>query len=269
MDICVPSLGESVTEVRIVRWLKGVGEFLQQDEPVVELETGKITMEISSLHSGILKEIFAFPGSSQKIGALLGRLEEVSSKIKKDALKSKCDRTFKNKQNSTQEHSSQKISPARFPFLEHEDEFLENQRLEKRVPLTPLRRRISERLKKAQETAVMLTTVNEVDMSRVLEMKALYQEDFQRKHGVKLGLTSFVVQSVVHALKEVPVLNAEMREQEVIYKYYYHIGIAVRIDGGIIVPILKDADRLSFSEIEKKLIFLLKKPKMINFFPMI
>ena len=323
--IVVPVLGESITEATVSKWLKNPGDTVEADEPIVELETDKVNLEVPSPITGVLSEINSKDGSVVAVGALLGSVsergpsknitikkkEEVKSAdtttkennvIKLDANKKEPkifeDKAFKKQEKEKplvltdevfQEASSKKemnqfLSPAvRKIVVENKIDINAVQgtgkdgRLlkgdligmmgvnpkpserktqygqEERIKMTRLRQTIAKRLKQAQENAAILTTFNEVDMSSVMEMRRENQEDFQSRYGIKLGFMSFFVKACVVALKNFPAVNAEIDEDEIIYKNYYNISFAVGTDKGLVVPVLRNADELSFADIEKNI----------------
>ncbi len=255
-EIKVPSLGESITEAVVGRWLKQTGDAVQADEPLVELETDKVTVEVNAPTDGVLAEILAEEGDMVEVGGRLGaistaaaavgavsepphRSPAVVAPIKKageaEALSADHDMPAPSRiAAKTPAAASQSGDGAR----------------ERRVPMTPLRQTIARRLKQAQNTAAMLTTFNEVDMSGVVALRREYGQAFRDKYQVKLGFMGLFVKACVRALQEMPVLNAEIDGTDIIYKDYYHIGIAVGTDRGLVVPVIRDADGLSLAEIE-------------------
>ena len=323
--IVVPVLGESITEATVSKWLKNPGDTVEADEPIVELETDKVNLEVPSPITGVLSEINSKDGSVVAVGALLGSVsergpsknitikkkEEVKSAdtttkennvIKLDANKKEPkifeDKAFKKQEKEKplvltdevfQEASSKKemnqfLSPAvRKIVVENKidinaiqgsgkdgrvlkgdligmmgvnpkpSERKTQYGQEERIKMTRLRQTIAKRLKQAQENAAILTTFNEVDMSSVMEMRRENQEDFQSRYGIKLGFMSFFVKACVVALKNFPAVNAEIDEDEIIYKNYYNISFAVGTDKGLVVPVLRNADELSFADIEKNI----------------
>ena len=294
-DITVPQLGESVTEATVASWMKKVGEAVNADEPLVELETDKVTLEVPAPASGVLTEIMANEGDNVEVAALLGRIDANAtasapaksngdakpapaanpapaakpapatsgaahppapsaqriieergldaSKIAgtgKDGRVTKADALAALEMKSVPKTELPQPSSTPRPNADRE----------KRVGMTRLRRTIAQRLKDAQNTAAMLTTFNEVDMSHVMKLRADYKEKFLEQHGVKLGFMGFFVKACVNALRELPDVNAEIDGTDVIYKDYYDIGIAVGTEKGLVVPVVRDADRLSLAEIE-------------------
>jgi len=326
--ITVPTLGESVTEATVSKWLKSKGEKVIADEPIVELETDKVNVEVPSPINGVLGSISVKEGETVNVGSLLGTIENSSSinknnvkevnnysppKKEKDKIELKLfeekkfskPKKIKDKKleelNSTlddeeplileQVHEDNKfqklekqISPAARKMASEAEVDLStiegsgknglilkedimslmgskpspskrkiNHGPEERVKMTRLRLTIAKRLKEAQENAAMLTTFNEVDMSEVIAMRSQYKEDFQNKYGVKLGFMSFFVKACVIGLKNYPAINAEIQGEEIVYKNYYNISIAVGTDRGLVVPVLKETDEMSFADIEKNI----------------
>ena len=324
--ILVPVLGESITEATVAKWLKNPGDKVEADEPIVELETDKVNLEVPSPISGVLAEINSQDGSVVEVGALLGLVSEggetvksetkIQEKISKEEIfekksnvikleaSKKEPKVFEEKENEKSKSkpkplvltdeikmevapktgANQTMSPAvRKIVVENnidinsiqgsgkEGRVLKGDLLslmganpkpserkiqygeEERIKMTRLRQTIAKRLKQAQENAALLTTFNEVDMSSVMEMRKENQEDFQSRYGVKLGFMSFFVKACVVALKNFPAVNAEIDEDEIIYKNYYNISFAVGTDKGLVVPVLRNADELSFADIEKNI----------------
>ncbi len=311
-DIVVPALGESVTEATVAKWLKQPGDAVAIDEPLVELETDKVSLEVSATAAGTLSEVRVEEGATVEVGTVLGVIGDGAAASAKPAAKPKAGAAAATSVSAKAEvepapnllEADTPLSPAvrkliaenrldssRIPAtgkngrLTKEDvlRFLEGgaaqtttaakqaaaarptpapapaarpavpgQR-EERVRMSRLRRRIAERLKEAQNTAAMLTTFNEADMSAVMAMRARYRDAFEKKHGVKLGFMSFFVRAAVLALKGIPAVNAQIDGEEIVYKNYYDIGVAVSTDQGLVVPVVRDADRLSFAEIEAKI----------------
>jgi len=327
--IVVPTLGESITEATVAKWLKSEGDAVEADEPIVELETDKVNLEVPSPVTGVLSEINSKDGSVVEVGALLGSVLEggASNKpsvkkeedvknidvapkennvIKLDASK-KEPKIFEDKSIEKplvltdqkkplvltdevahevldKKENNRTLSPAvrkivvekKININEIEGSGKDGRVLkgdligmmgvnpkpserkiqygqEERIKMTRLRQTIAKRLKQAQENAALLTTFNEVDMSSVMEMRKENQEDFQSRYRIKLGLMSFFVKACVVALKNFPAVNAEIDEGEIIYKNYYNISFAVGTDKGLVVPVLRNADELSFADIEKKI----------------
>jgi len=308
-DIKVPTLGESVTEATVARWLKKVGDSVAMDDPLVELETDKVTLEVNAPAAGTLAEIAVQEGGNVAVGALLGRIGEGaakgaapakpqpaaagSSESKAPAAAAPAaagnvavlDRSGPAVRKLVEEN---KLDPAKIPATGKDGRLTKGDVLtqlergtvpaaatagakpapaqvppvaarpprepgarEERVRMTRLRRRIAERLKEAQNNAAMLTTFNEVDMTEVMALRERYRESFEKKHGVRLGFMSLFVKACIVALKEIPAVNAEIDGEDLIYKNHYDIGVAVGTEQGLVVPVVRDADRLGFAEIEK------------------
>ena len=353
-QILVPSLGESIIEATVSKWLKQVGEKVDADEPVVELETDKVNIECTSPCSGTLSAIKKKEGSTVEVGALLGIVQNGQSDLtvtakeenrqqkkyvppitaEKKNINKKSKKTHLEKQKplklvDTVKERSEKEEPLILDNLadseiNNKDVIIENEiekkyvppktkknlspavrkiaeenqidisnlegsgkdgriskgdllnlmgnypqpstrrsnhGLEERVKMTRLRVTIAKRLKESQDTAATLSTFNEVDMQSIIQMRQDYKEDFQNKYSVKLGFMSFFVKSCVVALKNFPALNAEIEGNEIVYKNYYNIGIAVGTDRGLVVPVLKKADELSFADIEKNIFLLSEKAR--------
>ena len=341
--IVVPVLGESITEATVSKWLKNEGDNVEADEPIVELETDKVNLEVPSPVSGILSKIDSKDGSVVEVGALLGLVSENSDSSTKSDMIKKIEPTHsENTQPSSSENTQPSSSENNIIDLNKQksnDElkiFDENKELEpliltnevkedkknkaskadqtlspavrkmvvennididsikgsgkdgrvlkgdlinlmgvnpppserkikygqeERIKMTRLRQTIAKRLKQAQENAALLTTFNEVDMTNVMEMRKENQEDFQNRYGIKLGFMSFFVKACVVALKNFPAVNAEIEGDEIIYKNYYNISFAVGTDKGLVVPVLKNADELSFADIEKNIIKISEKAR--------
>ena len=295
-EIVVPTVGESVTEVTVARWLKKVGEAVSLDDPIVELETDKATQELAAQASGTLTEIVAPEGATIKVGGLLGRIGDGPAKavagkpvgepapkpvaaappkpVASDVLArsgpaarklaaetgvdvTKLEPTGKGGRVTTSDiRSAAAPQPAPAPVEARAPAPPAPPRApaegEQRVRMTRLRKRIAERLKAAQNTAAMLTTFNEADMSAVMAMREHYRDAFEKKYGVRLGFMSFFVKASIVALKEIPASNAEIDGDDIIYKNFYDIGVAVGAEQGLVVPVVRGADRMSFAEIEKQ-----------------
>ena len=298
-EIRVPALGESVTEATIAKWFRQAGETVKADEPLVELETDKVTVEVPAPASGKLAFIDAAPGTTVNVGALLGRIEdgaagsapakaveapapkkaEPAAPAKPDAPLSPAVRKLveENKVDAASVPGSGKdgritkgdvlahlekpaaatvteakplvipVAPAPPRAASAPGDGLR----EERVKMSRLRLTIARRLKDAQNTAAMLTTFNEVDMTATMALRNQYKDVFEKKHGVKLGFMSFFVKACIAALKEIPAVNAEIDGDDIVYKNFYHIGVAVGTEKGLVVPVLRDADLLSFAGVEK------------------
>ena len=292
-EIRVPALGESVTEATIGRWFKTVGEAVKADEPVVELETDKVTIEVPAPVDGVLTEVLVQAGETVGVGALLGALD-VAGAAKPAAAKPVAAAPVVAAAAPAQTAAAVPPAPAAAKLMAEtgvvpdagsgkHGQVLKEDVLravaaaqapaaapmaaatarapmpasdaarEERVRMTKLRQTIARRLKDAQNTAAMLTTFNEVDMTNVMALRASYKDLFEKKHGVKLGFMGFFVKAVIQALKEVPAVNAELDGQDLVYKNYYHIGVAVGTDKGLVVPVVRDTDQLSVAGIEKKI----------------
>jgi 2-oxoglutarate dehydrogenase E2 component (dihydrolipoamide succinyltransferase) len=295
-EIRVPTLGESITEATVGKWFKKAGESVQSDEPLVELETDKVTLEINAPSAGVLSEIAAETGQTVAIGALLGQLSGGAAvavaaqapaakaapapaastamppapAAAKMAAEDKIDlASVAGSGKRGQVLKGDVIAAARAPSPLAAPALLQppvpvpapvpaartipsdDSAREERVRMTKLRQTIARRLKDAQNNAAMLTTFNEVDMSEVMALRARYKDAFEKKHGAKLGFMGFFVKACVQALREVPAVNAEIDGADLVYKNYYHLGIAVGTDKGLIVPVVRDADKLSLADIEK------------------
>jgi 2-oxoglutarate dehydrogenase E2 component (dihydrolipoamide succinyltransferase) len=257
MDVLVPILGESVVEATVSKWIKKQGEFVEIDEPIVELETDKVTLEVPAAISGIIDHLAVSEGDTVEVGALLAMIvagekpisntKPIIDKIEPVKTEQKLVKEQPKKQET---RANPIISPNR-----------DNVNLEERVPMSRLRQAIARRLKEAQNTAAMLTTYNEVDMTALMEMRNNYQDSFEKKNGVRLGYMSFFVKAAIDALKEFPAVNAEIEGNDIIYKNYYNIGVAVGTSQGLVVPVLRNADKLSFGETEMNIVSFGKKAK--------
>ncbi|MBD1160324.1 2-oxoglutarate dehydrogenase complex dihydrolipoyllysine-residue succinyltransferase [Pelagibacterales bacterium SAG-MED14] len=324
--IVVPALGESITEATVAKWLKNTGDSVDADEPIVELETDKVNLEVPSPITGVLSEINSKDGSVVEVGALLGSVSENGSsvkpsptkneEVKKEEIKPSENNVIKldpiKKEPKVFEETPKEEEPTEKPLVLTEEVVEEtpkfnntqNQTLspavrkivaenkidlatvqgsgkdgrvlkgdlismmganpkpserkiqyghEERIKMTRLRQTIAKRLKQAQENAALLTTFNEVDMTNIMEMRKENQEDFQSRYNIKLGFMSFFVKACVVALKNFPAVNAEIDGDEIVYKNYYNISFAVGTDKGLVVPVLRNADELSFADIEKNI----------------
>jgi 2-oxoglutarate dehydrogenase E2 component (dihydrolipoamide succinyltransferase) len=295
-EIRVPPLGESVSEATVGRWFKQAGEAVRADEPVVELETDKVTLEVNAPAGGVLAEIAAESGESVAPGALLGAILEGAAAPKKSAAaqpaaarsvpvaappmppapaaaKIAADNAIDLSNVAGSGKRGQVLKgdvlaalatpPVQqpVPIELRAPASVEDARREQRVRMTKLRQTIARRLKDAQNTAAMLTTFNEVDMSELIALRTRAKEAFEKKHAVKLGFMGFFAKACVNALKEIPSINAEIDGADLIYKNYYHLGIAVGTDKGLVVPVVRDCDRLSLAEIERKIADLGKRAR--------
>jgi len=292
VELKVPAVGESITEVEIAEWRKGAGESVRQDEAVVVLETEKATVEIPAPVGGRISQILKKKGDKATVGEVIGYLEEGNEAAvatpKPAAGESKSTITSTSKDATESAKAEVRVMPAAQRLATEKQVDLKTVkptgpggrvlkedvaavssvakpvqatvagpairvagREEETVPMTLLRRKIAERLVQAQHNAALLTTFNEVDMSTVMTLRTQSQEDFQKKHGIKLGFMSFFVKAVIDALKQIPQLNAEIRGTDIIYKNYFDIGIAVGSGKGLVVPVIRNAERLSFAEVEQ------------------
>ena len=299
VELIVPTLGESITEATVSKWLKKIGESFEVDEPLVEIETDKITVEVPAPSAGVLSEIKVKEGKDVNIGGVLGIIGEIDattpSKEKKQlpeeevSKENKKTKVVSNNQNNLT--NDPKLSPSVKKILEENNlesgkikssredgrltkadvlEHLKNpsknnnkssMEREEIVPLSKIRRTIATRLKEAQNTAAILTTFNEVDMSQIIKVREVKKEDFMKRYDVKLGFMSFFVKASVMALQEFSAVNAEIRDDNIIYKNHYDIGIAVGTEKGLVVPVLKNADKMTFGDIEKQIVELSSKAK--------
>ena len=288
-DIRVPTLGESVSEATIGKWFKKPGDAVTADEPLVELETDKVTLEVNAPASGILSEISAKDGETVGVGALLGAITEgaagvaaapKAAEVPKAAATPSVSAPADHGPAVARLAAETGIDPANVAASGKDGRVTKGDMLtaqaapaviaaplapvavrapsapadgtrEERVRMTKLRQTIARRLKDAQNTAAMLTTFNEVDMGEVMALRNRYKDVFEKKHGAKLGFMSFFVKACTQALKEIPAVNAEIDGTDLVYKNYYHVGIAVGTDKGLVVPVLRDADTLSLAGIEK------------------
>jgi 2-oxoglutarate dehydrogenase E2 component (dihydrolipoamide succinyltransferase) len=324
-EIRVPNLGESIVEATVGQWFKQAGDAVSAAEPLVELETDKVTVEVPAPASGVLSEVAAKQGETVAVGALLGAISDGDGKAKPAKSKSEAPglvslaaaeatataegaamrtpkaaaaeaKKLEREPVPREEVSSDELPPApaarkllaesglkpsevkgsgrRGQILKDDvakaaEALLARERKpkeppvprppvpqddasrEERVRMTRLRQTIAKRLKEAQDVAAMLTTFNDVDMSAVMQLRKDYRDAFEKKHGVKLGLMGFFVKACVQALKDIPAVNAEIDGEDIVYKNYYHIGVAVGTERGLVVPVLRDADRMSLADIER------------------
>ncbi len=302
-DIKVPTLGESITEATIGRWLKQVGEAVAEDEPIVELETDKVAMEVNAPVSGVMAEIISAEGDTVEVGAVIAKVD-ISGKAPTVASAPKAapsaepaaapaPATAPAPAAPVASQPQMPMSPAVRKLVgEHnldagkiagtgkdgritKGDVLKavaagNAALtapaqgavaavdagprQERVPMSRLRKRIAERLKDAQNTAAMLTTYNEVDMGAIMATRTKYKDLFEKKHGIKLGFMSFFAQACVLALKEVPSVNAQIDGDDIVYNNFYDIGVAVSAPNGLVVPVVRDVDKMGFAETEKSIL---------------
>ena len=246
MDVIVPVLGESVVEATVSKWIKKKGEYVEVDDPIVELETDKVTLEVPASITGILENTVVSEGDTVEVGALLGTIIAGEKQDKKEEVSEEVEVKDVEKEKPITNKLEAKSNNQVTENSRNED----NTNLEERIPMSRLRQAIARRLKEAQNTAAMLTTYNEVDMSALMEMRKNYQESFEKKNGVRLGYMSFFVKASIDALSEFPAVNAEIDGNDIIYKNYYNIGVAVGTSQGLVVPVLKNADKMSFGETE-------------------
>ena len=246
MDVLVPVLGESVVEATVSKWIKKKGEYVEVDDPIVELETDKVTLEVPASITGILENTVVSEGDTVEVGALLGTIIAGEKQDKKEEVSEEVEVKDVEKEKPITNKLEVKSNNQVTENSRNED----NVSLEERIPMSRLRQAIARRLKEAQNTAAMLTTYNEVDMSALMEMRKNYQESFEKKNGVRLGYMSFFVKASIDALSEFPAVNAEIDGNDIIYKNYYNIGVAVGTSQGLVVPVLKNADKMSFGETE-------------------
>ena len=339
--IVVPALGESVTEATVSKWLKSVGQEVNSDEPLVELETDKVNVEVPSPSNGVLEKIDVKEGDTVQVGALLGSVGEVSSKVIHEQKEKKYTPPLKEektislyekkdeqpeKNNKKKKSSSNGLEPLLLKEVKEEPTLLleeeikvekpktskklktispsarkiaqerninlseitgsgkhgtilkedllhlmgskpppnirkQTQGPEERIKMTRLRLTIAKRLKEAQNSAAMLTTFNEVNMQNIIQIRKNYQEEFQKKYSVKLGFMSFFVKACIVALKNYPAVNAEIQNEDIVYKNYYNISFAVGTEKGLVVPVLNNSDEMSFAYIEKNIASLSEKAR--------
>ena len=265
VELVVPSVGESITEVEIGDWLKHPGDVVNQDDPVVVIETEKVTVELPAPAAGKITTMLKQKGEKASVGDVIGYMEPNGTGAAREA-QARAERERDSAKPQETRAASSEETPARpspavsvdVPRIEEESRPVQvkpavakSGREEQVVPMTPIRRRIAERLVEAQRSAALLTTFNQVDMSTVMSLRKQHQETFQAKYQIKLGLMSFFVKAAIEALKEIPQLNAEVRGHDIVYRNYYDIGIAVGGAKGLVVPVLRSAERMSFAEIEK------------------
>ena len=246
MDVIVPVLGESVVEATVSKWIKKQGDYVEVDDPIVELETDKVTLEVPASITGILENTVVSEGDTVEVGALLGTIIAGEKQDKKEEVSEEVEVKDVEKEKPITNKLEVKSNNQVTENSRNED----NVSLEERIPMSRLRQAIARRLKEAQNTAAMLTTYNEVDMTALMEMRKNYQESFEKKNGVRLGYMSFFVKASIDALSEFPAVNAEIDGNDIIYKNYYNIGVAVGTSQGLVVPVLKNADKMSFGETE-------------------
>ena len=300
IEITVPVLGESVVEATIARWIKKSGDAVAADEPVVELETDKVTLEVPAPVNGTLTDIIAAEGATVEVGALLAMMEEGAAPAKAEAPKAEAAKAEAPAPAAPSPAASAPAASSNHPLSPAVRRLVEENNLnpaaipasgkdgrltkgdvqdaiakgigkaapmasaasapvaprkddarEERVPMSRLRRMIAQRLKEAQNTAAMLTTFNEVDMTELMKLRSEYKEDFEKNHGARLGFMGMFVKASMTALREYPAVNAEIHGTDIVYKNFYNIGVAVGTPQGLVVPVLKDAQDMSLSDIEK------------------
>ncbi len=304
-DIKVPSLGESVVEATVAKWYKKSGDSVVTDEPLLELETDKVTLEVPSPVTGKIEKIYFKEGDTVTVGAVLGSIDETAastqniqsqkietpqelkkqeevsvviekdSEIKKEKKLSPSTRKIVAEKNIdletiTPHRNDGRITKKDFLNIDQSDIEVNTSKKEdrtdildkeERIPMSRLRQTIAKRLKDAQNNAAILTTFNEVDMYDLIKTRNEHKESFEKKYGVKLGFMSFFVKACITALKDVPDVNAEIENNEVVYKNYYNIGVAVGTDQGLVVPVVKNADKKTLIEIEKEIFELGEKAR--------
>ena len=304
IEIKVPSLGESVVEATVAKWYKNEGDAVALDEPLLELETDKVTLEVPAPSNGRIEKISASEGSTVEVGAILGLIDDNASA--QDQVK-KPKSVSKEPESIPEEETTKQVDTVSMPEITIQNEVLDIPKLspavrkisaeknidinnlvssredgritkadvlntqnvekldtkpqltkesderEERVPMSRLRQTIAKRLKDAQNNAAMLTTFNEVDMGELIKTRNDHKAEFEKKYGIKLGFMSFFVKACITALRDIPEVNAEIEETDVIYKNFYNIGVAVGTDQGLVVPVVKNADQKSLVEIEKEI----------------
>jgi 2-oxoglutarate dehydrogenase E2 component (dihydrolipoamide succinyltransferase) len=240
----VPSVGESITEVEIGEWLKTEGTVVAADTPLVVIESEKASLEVPAPVSGTLTQILKKSGERASVGDVIGYMEE--GKAQPEAPKAPPPPPEEKRETKQEEKPKVEARTA-----EPSQPTAEPGRRESLVPMSAIRRRIGERLVEAQRNAALLTTFNEIDMSALAALRKTHQDAFRNKHGVKLGITSFFVKAVIEGLKQIPQLNGEVRADNIVYRDFYDIGIAIGGGKGLVVPVLRNAERLGLSEIER------------------
>lgn len=298
-EITVPTLGESVTEATVAKWFKQPGDAVKADEPLVELETDKVTVEVNAPAAGVLKSQAVKAGDTVKVGAVIGQIDVGASggKAAAPAAKAEAPKVVAPASAVTQApaHASPstasngpavaklaaenpQVNVAAIAGSGKDGRVTKGDMLtalsgdgfaaspaqgprEERVKMTKLRATIARRLKESQNTAAILTTFNEIDMSNVIALRSEYKDEFEKKHGVRLGFMGFFVKAAVNALKQVPAVNAEIAGDEIIYKNYYDIGVAVGGPNGLVVPVIRDCDKKSIAQIEADIANAAKKAR--------
>lgn len=284
VEIKVPALGESVSEATIAKWYKKPGDAVRVDELLLELETEKVTLEVNATAEGVLESIDVEEDATVEVGQVVGKIKEGSAPAPTPAASS----TGKTVDPATTMPPSvqkmvaeNKLNPANIPGTGKDGRInkgdvinaLNNpgvvsapsleggEKPVERIRMSRLRKTIAQRLKESQNTAAILSTFNEIDMTNVIAMRKKHRDEFQEKHGIKLGFMSFFTKAVCSALKQVPSVNAEMEGDDIIYKQYYDIGVAVGTEQGLVVPVVRNADKLSFSGIESEIVSLAVKAR--------
>jgi 2-oxoglutarate dehydrogenase E2 component (dihydrolipoamide succinyltransferase) len=283
-DITVPTLGESVSEATVAKWFKQPGDAVQQDEPIVELETDKVTLEVNAPVSGALESIAANVDDTVEVGALLGKIKEGAAgnagAAKTEAPKAEAPAkapvaaSGKNSGPAVNKMLAEnpQVDASKVPASGKDGRHTKGDIIsavaaggdgmstvpatgprEERVKMSKLRQVIAKRLKESQNTAAILTTFNEIDMTNVMALRSEYKDAFEKKHGVRLGFMAFFVKAAVNALKQIPEVNAEIDGTDIVYKNYYDIGVAVGTPQGLVVPVIRDCDTKSLAEIEAEI----------------
>ena len=280
IELKVPTLGESVTEATVGTWFKKVGDQIAVDEMICELETDKVTIEVPSSVSGVVSKIIAKEGETVELDGILALLEEGGAAAEKNKISDvtvaeknfpEKPKNYKNAPSAEKIMKEKNIDPNSLKGTGREGRIMkedvmslpsnravqtgdvDSPRLEEKVKMTRLRQTIAQRLKESQNTAAMLTTYNEADMTAILNLRSEFKDQFFSRHGVKLGFMSFFVKACCKALEEVPEVNAQIDEDYIVFKHYVNMGVAVGTDNGLVVPVLKNANIMSFSEIEKEI----------------
>ncbi len=293
IEIKVPELGESIAEAIIGKWLKRPGDKVEADEPIIELETDKVAVDVPSPIDGFLEKQLAQEGDTVEVGSIIGTISQNQNIQKKD-IKEKHEEDKPSADQAKKSNSNQKMANEKTPSPSAQRIISEKKldasqisgsgkggqilkedvigainkdikipttskisprsELEEIIPMTKLRQTIASRLKEVQNTAAILTTFNEVDMTKVLSIRERYQTKFQEKYGVKLGFMGFFAKACIEAIKEYPIINSEVRGSDIVFKKYINIGIAVATEKGLCVPVVKDAQDLSIPEIEMKIL---------------
>ena len=280
IELKVPTLGESVTEATVGTWFKKAGDNVAVDEMICELETDKVTIEVPSTINGVVSKIIVKEGETVELDAILAVLEERTAAVEKNETSHTKTaeknipgkpKNYKNAPSAEKIMKEKNIDPSSLRGTGREGRImkedvmhlpsnqniqkgdLDSPTLEEKVKMTRLRQTIARRLKESQNTAAMLTTYNEADMTAILKIRSEFKEQFLSKHGVKLGFMSFFVKACCKALDEVPEVNAQIDGDHIVYKHYVNMGVAVGTDNGLVVPVLKSADAMNFSDIEKEI----------------